>query len=547
MCQQLGNAIPHIAAPTPAQAALIPAMLAENDVVLRAHTGSGKSFAVLLALLAKPRLLFRTGGSAPVAGTSALVLVPSNELALQYMGWVRAMLPSALQASVDVVAQCVVRGEDTVAGNSARLRAQSPHILIGTPTRVQELLAAPAGADLLGIATLRTLVLDEADALLQLPGRFPSERQRWKHLAHRSAGLDVLNSIMTTRATFSGGARIPSAGMEHGSRADRRPPEPVRRTQHRGAEKTELAPAQPRLPGVVPLQLVCTSATANSVLRHFLGARTGWLRTNTRETRDTARWIDLTGQSGGLSNVEVPLSGALPEGMSHACIVVDEGEESSSSEAQAPSAGAPGAVEAEAHAPLVLPPLRNLDMRVERAGPPALTRRAHVVPAAEPGAHVVDMLLLEALAFAFAADGVACGLALVPPQWSIRRAHDALMALGVPVRTVAPGEPLAPRDEIVLYLLQSTSARGLDVPGLTHVFLVGLAAVGDAVHYTHAAGRVARIGTAGSARLPGRVVTLLRGVPPNAPGCISAAEQKMARIYQRLQVVPRPFDLSLAK
>ena len=87
MCQQLHAALPHVVEPTSVQNALIPAMLSPKDVVLRAHTGSGKSFAVLLALLARPRLLFqsRSGAEPPVPGISALVIVPSNELAYQYM------------------------------------------------------------------------------------------------------------------------------------------------------------------------------------------------------------------------------------------------------------------------------------------------------------------------------------------------------------------------------------------------------------------------------------------------------------------------------
>ena len=93
LCTQLCRTLPHIATPTPAQEALVPAMLLPQDVVLRAHTGSGKSLGVLLALLAKPRLVFRApqqqgargSDAAHVPGISALVLVPTTELAQQYL------------------------------------------------------------------------------------------------------------------------------------------------------------------------------------------------------------------------------------------------------------------------------------------------------------------------------------------------------------------------------------------------------------------------------------------------------------------------------
>lgn len=518
--------MPHVAEPTPAQAALIPAVLSPSDVILRAHTGSGKSLALLLALLAKPRLLFRHAGKAPAAGISAWIVVPSNELAEQYMAWARALVPTQLATSMDAVIQCVVRGQDA-AMQSSKLRESPPHVVVGTPTRFMELLSAPEGRSLLGLETIRTVALDEADALLQLPGRFPSAKQVWRHQTHSTPGLQLLNQVMLRRATYSGGERLLTAGLERtGPRRgpEKRPPEHVRRAQYRGAERAQdLAPALPREPGTVPLQLVCTSATANSVLRHFLGARTGWLRTNTRETRDTACYLDQTGLTDGAS-----VSAALPREISHTCLVVD-------TPGDAPYADAG----------LQLPPIRNLARSASDAVPREMrTERAPVAPSDGPEEHVLDAALLEALAFAFAADGVQSGLALVPPRWSMRKTQAALEALGVPVQVVSPEHRAAPRDSPVLYLLQSSSARGLDVPGLTHVFLVGMPAVGDAVQYTHLAGRVARIGRDGR-RAPGKVVTLLRGHKGQARDTISSNEEKMSSLYKRLGLVPGPFDLSL--
>ena len=488
LCTQLARTLPHVVEPTPAQAALIPALLAPNDVILRAHTGSGKSFAVLLALLAKPRIVFRSGR----AGTSALVVVPSNELAAQYHAWARTLLPRAVVDPLDAVVQIAVRGEP-LDEQVARLSAHPPHILVGTPTRLLELLARPDGARLLGVHALRTLVLDETDALLQLPGRFPTLRERWLHDVHRAPGLELLNRLMQLRPTFSGGPAHAPAGLERGARSgdQARPPEPVRRVQHRGAARARprLAPALPRTPRAPPpLQLVCTSATANSVLRHFLGARTGWLRVMLRETRMTARWLDMT----GLSGPHAARSRALPAEISHACVVVDEADGMPT--LRHPRIGAPGA------------------------------------PTHAPAEHEIDAALLEGLAYVFAVEGVHRGLALIPARWSLARTLAGLRALGV------PAHPLGTQTAPVLYVLQDTSARGLDMP-LSHVFVVGAAAVRDAVHYTHLAGRVSRIGTDPAGRPPGHVVTLVRGAARD--GAASSAEIKMARIYARLGIAPR--------
>lgn len=624
VCRQLTTSHPHIRQPTPAQSALIPALLSPTDVILRAHTGTGKSFGLLLALLSKPRIVFRDTASTaadsaagsrskrsrPRTGIASIVLVPSNELASQYLRWARSLFPPSSLPSLDPVIQCLVRGG--LPGSDARtpeeelqrLKSNPPHILIGTPGRIMDILNTPAGSSLLGIDTLRTLVLDEADAVLQLPGRFPSHKQRWRHEVHKAPGLLILNTIMKSRATHSGGERHLTAGLENRpgkQRDERRPPENVRRNTYKAAERTRadpqtgLALPKPRTAGVQPLQLVATSATANSVMRHFFGARTGWLRTGAKEhglafAPQVGRWIDLTGLSGkslidqgirglfglneqaranGLieSSLEQPAS-TMPACIAHTCVVVDE----------APLSKQLSAV-----------PLRNFEPKLARkkaraavaasadSNPATVTAGSAlseegysiIKPEDEPQEHEMDQTLIEALAFCFASDGVERGLALIPARWSLLKTRAALEALGVSVRLASDASATeAPRENAAgeapeLFLLQSTSSRGLDIPGLSHVFVVGYASVVDAVQYVHAAGRVARIGRESGAPVDGKVVTLLRGLPHATPlpseaethgkqsglgapkKAISTSEAKMANVYRRLGVVPSKFDLGL--
>lgn len=622
--RQIARTHSNIRQPTPAQSALIPAILSPNDIILRAHTGTGKSFGILLALLSKPRIVFRDGASQnshgspsqpskskrskPRTGIASIVLVPSNELALQYLRWARSLFPASSLPSLDPVIQCVVRGGP--GGAAVRtpqeelelLKASPPHILIGTPSRIKDILDTPAGSSLLGLDTLKTLVLDEADALLQLPGRFPSHKQRWKHEAHKAPGLLVLNYIMKRRATFSGGEKHLSAGLENrpGKRRDeRRPPEHVRRNTYKAAERdaaTEWALPKPRDPGVQPLQLVATSATANSVMRHFFAARTGWLRTGVKDSGmafapQAGRWIDLTGLSGqsmidqgirGLfgpnersrtdaliqASVEQTPS-TMPATIQHTCVVVDE----------APLSKQLSAV-----------PLRNFEAKLARKKDGSAITASEgstsspdstggsvvgdgytvIKPEDEPQEHEMDASLIEALAFCFASEGVERGLALIPARWSLLKTRAALEAVGVTVRlasdvTASPtastqagmetgSESSSTTPE--LFVLQTTSSRGLDIPALSHVFLVGYASVIDAVQYVHSAGRVARIGGNPDTPATGKVVTLLRGLPHGTPlpfdsqhdaakKVISTSEAKMANVYRRLGVVPKKFDLGL--
>lgn len=630
--RQLARTHPNIQRPTPAQSALIPAILSPSDIILRAHTGTGKSFGILLALLNKPRIVFRDSTSQkshdsrsssskskrskPQTGIASIILVPSNELAFQYLRWARSLFPASSLPSLDPVIQCLVRGGLT--GTEARtlqeelelLKKTPPHILIGTPGRIKDILDTPAGSSVLGLDTLKTLVLDEADAVLQLPGRFPSHKQRWKHEVHKAPGLLILNDIMKRRATFSGGEKHLSAGLENrpGKRRDeRRPPEHVRRNTYKAAERsnnidpsTGLALPKPRGAGVQPLQLVATSATANSVMRHFFAARTGWLRTGAKDSGMTfapqvGRWIDLTGLS-GRSMVDQGIRGlfgvnersrtealiqtsveqtpsTMPASIQHTCVVVDE----------APLSKHLSAV-----------PLRNFEPKLARkkdsnstassAGDFTTSSEASVAgssgvgddfavikPEDEPQEHEMDQSLIEALAFCFASEGVDRGLALIPARWSLLKTRAALEALGVTVRLASDVSALpnatthADQDSSSnpeLFLLQTTSSRGLDIPALSHVFLVGYASVIDAVQYVHSAGRVSRIGGDPEVPATGKVVTLLRGLPHHTPlpadlqgqeatdkpkKAISTSEAKMANVYRRLGVVPKKFDLSLLK
>ena len=66
-----------ITVPTPIQAATLPDSLAGRDVLGRGRTGSGKTYAFLLPLVAR---LSASGGSRRAGRPRALVLAPTREL-----------------------------------------------------------------------------------------------------------------------------------------------------------------------------------------------------------------------------------------------------------------------------------------------------------------------------------------------------------------------------------------------------------------------------------------------------------------------------------
>src|SRR5690606_23072643 len=129
---------------TAVQAASLPRALAGKDLIVQARTGSGKTAAFALPALASldPRSFV----------VQALVLCPTRELAEQVTQEMRRLARS--QDNIKILTLC---GGTTLRPQAASL-AHGAHIVIGTPGRILDHL----GRETLSLASLRTLVLDEA-------------------------------------------------------------------------------------------------------------------------------------------------------------------------------------------------------------------------------------------------------------------------------------------------------------------------------------------------------------------------------------------------
>jgi len=153
---------------TAIQAQALPAILQGRDLIAQAPTGSGKTAAFGLGLL--------HAIDAGSLRTQALVLCPTRELADQVGKQLRKLATGIANLKLSVLC-----GGIPLAPQLASL-AHAPHVVVGTPGRVLELVQKDA-LDLRGV---RTLVLDEADRMLDmgfeepiraLVKRTPKERQ----------------------------------------------------------------------------------------------------------------------------------------------------------------------------------------------------------------------------------------------------------------------------------------------------------------------------------------------------------------------------------
>ncbi|EOD04929.1 hypothetical protein EMIHUDRAFT_259398 [Emiliania huxleyi CCMP1516] len=87
--------------PTPVQARCIPLALAGKDVLAKAPTGSGKTYAYVVPMLQKV-LTRQDAAPGPTLSPGALVLVPTRELCQQVYGVARGLLGAAGAGSMRV-------------------------------------------------------------------------------------------------------------------------------------------------------------------------------------------------------------------------------------------------------------------------------------------------------------------------------------------------------------------------------------------------------------------------------------------------------------
>ncbi|KAJ0683913.1 putative RNA helicase [Helianthus annuus] len=153
----------NIQQPTPIQQTGIPLILEGKDVVARAKTGSGKTFAYLLPLLQKLMLLDGKNSSvssAKALAPTAIILVPSRELCQQVYSEVVSLI-ELCRVQLKVVQ---LTGEPSFSEMASAL-AGPPDVFVSTPACVQRCLSSGV-LQAKGIQdSLSILVLDEADLL----------------------------------------------------------------------------------------------------------------------------------------------------------------------------------------------------------------------------------------------------------------------------------------------------------------------------------------------------------------------------------------------
>ena len=156
--------------PTPIQIAAIPLLLAGQDLVGQAQTGTGKTAAYALPIL--QNLI------AEESHIQGLIVAPTRELALQVAG---DLSEYGRYCSPRIAA---VYGGQAYPPQIARLK-NGVHVLTGTPGRLLDLIQK----GILDLSQVQTVVLDEADEMLSMGFLEDIERILSKTPANRQTAL----------------------------------------------------------------------------------------------------------------------------------------------------------------------------------------------------------------------------------------------------------------------------------------------------------------------------------------------------------------------
>ena len=138
-----------ITEPTAIQVSAIPTLLASKNTYISAPTGTGKTLAYILPLFSKMDPAQRS--------LQAIIVVPTHELAMQISEVGRSL---AQTTALPIRLQVLIGG--VALKRQVEKLKQKPHIIIGTPGRINELINLRK----IKAHTVKHIIIDEVDRLL---------------------------------------------------------------------------------------------------------------------------------------------------------------------------------------------------------------------------------------------------------------------------------------------------------------------------------------------------------------------------------------------
>ena len=487
----------------------MPAIMTHRDIFLKDMTGSGKTFGLVAALLSKrhPTLALDNlmmdklstshslvppsfEGQTVLDSTlspsdskkyiSTLIMVPTRELAVQIVTWIRRFLHNVEPNSAEErsVFQSAVAGV-SLEEQAAVLSQTTPSLLIGTPMRLHDLYIKNKAMDL---SRLQVFLLDEADRLIDCQKRYDTVKAKFNRFRHPLAGELLLNQVARERHSIFKSMVVRQNAI-------------LTQMGDSGLNK-DIEAGRPRMPRfdaaqAKPLQIIVASATANSALKNHLIAK--------KKIMKDPVFLDMMGKS------------FIPASITHKAFVVDLLGNLIPAKYEVVSSSNDSVDDG------------NLNDVMRDMPEVVANRTADEIK--DMSTHVWaddDDQIVEAIAGIIQSQNITRAFVFGHSTVSMTRLVDRLKNLGVKAdklvnmvdyqsstmssgnRSSAPFESYL-NGQVEVICATQYEARGLDFPDTQYVFLLGTPSSPSS--YTHLAGRVGRFGK------PGTVVTLLGGMP----------------------------------
>lgn len=449
---------------------------------------------------------------------TSLFIVPHRDLAYQLQHWIERIV-SKLGSSPPLasIVQVLVRGTDRSISQSIKeLQETPPHILICTPQAFLEVYKEESGKgkEALRVDTLSCVVVDEVDYLVRTAARKDPnksfkkayEKALKKIQMHPGPTREVLDEIYKRRIELSQNPYDPEES-ESGS-------------WNSVEEWRNDIEAEEEIP-----QLVLSSATLRVHLKNYLFEESGWLN-----PYNLAKIVANHGVLGPLRKR------TAVENIRHSILVVSDTGVRNVEGAIVDKTGSEVAQKVEAEEEVV--DLTEDDYNESKPFSKCsfiYSDYIYYFLGYEKTTSPFNVISMETIAAAFALDVPSVGLLVVPSDAPVERAVYELRNLGVN----AVGLDLVKERYLLdarganptLLVATLATTRGLDLPLLTHVFLLGIpegrSVTGRTVDaYLHISGRVGRFGGSG------RVISIVE--EKDSP--------KMLRILDTLYKKPVAFE-----
>lgn len=380
-----------------------------------------------------------------------MFVVPTRELAIQVTEWLKLLSTSSSSPSASPsssLVQCIISGVDKDLQISL-LKKTTPSIIVGTPKRLFEIYNEDETS--LDFSRLQILVVDEIDRIVDAQSRYENHRGKGDKKVHLLAGQALIQKIINQRKKITHEMKqlyIDSKNIDNSLL--------ISEGIDSAKERT--------------LQVVCCSATVNNPVKRLLKSN-GWISNN-------ALVLDVN--EGHKS----------PDMIKHSCYVIDKNGEWDRLE------------------PEVILAKSEIKKEHEPIFDEALADDDNLI--VEKVVNLINELKIKNC-FVFA-----------NASTSITTLTSKLISHGIKAsklfnmfdykQTISTYSSLSPADsnnsfsavkagEVDVVVCTEYESRGLDLPQMTTVFVLGLASSPGS--YLHMAGRSSRFGKCG------RVITIL--------------------------------------